>query len=92
MIRDGVISFVPSQAKPPQGFANVCDEIPAWYVPGEMTPKSTLPSSAEAAVFTTWLFASRSCTVTPGRPSSPFSTFPGTPPPGLKSRQTTPSM
>ena len=40
MISDGVISFVPSQAKPPQGFANVCDEIPAWYVPGAITPKS----------------------------------------------------
>ena len=27
MISDGVISFVPSQAKPPQGFAKVCAEI-----------------------------------------------------------------
>ena len=32
----------------------------------------------------------RSSTVTPGSPSSPFSTLPCTPPPGLKSRQTTP--
>ncbi len=33
---------------------------------------------------------SRSSTVTFGRPTSPFSSLPGVPPPGLKSRQTTP--
>ena len=46
-------------------------------------------------VFADWTVLpdeSFSSTVTPGRPSSPFSTLPGMPPPGLKSRQTTPSM
>ncbi len=46
----------------------------------------------EAAVFTTLFSAFVSWTVTPGSPSSPVSTFPGVPPPGLKSRQTTPAM
>jgi hypothetical protein len=36
--------------------------------------------------------APRISTVTPGRPTSSGSTTPGSPPPGLKSRQTTPLM
>ena len=61
-------------------------------MPGATTPKSNDPSSAAAAVFTTLSSALRSWTVTPGSPTSPFSTLPGIPPPGLKSRQTTPAM
>src|SRR5581483_480903 len=49
-------------------------------------------SSADVVLCTTFpVVASRSCTDTPGSPSSCFSTTPGLPPPGLKSRQTVPT-
>ena len=51
-----------------------------------------MPSSALVAVATCLPEESRSSSVTPGRPSSPCSTFPVLPPPGLKSLQTTPVM
>ena len=53
--------------------------------------KSNVPSGFVFADWTTLPAESCSCTVTPGSPSSPFSTTPDLPPPGLKSRQTTPS-
>ncbi len=51
-----------------------------------------MPSGLEVADLTVLPAAVRSWTVTPGNPSSPFSTTPALPPPGLKSRQTTPTI
>ena len=52
-----------------------------------------MPSAAVSVLATTEPpDCSRSSTVTPGSPSSSSSTSPGVPPPGLKSRQTTPVM
>ena len=86
----GVISFEPSQATPPNGFANVCAPIAALYSPGSTPSNAKVPSSAVVVVPTLLPAASISSTVTPGSPSSSCSTLPGVPPPGLKSRQTTP--
>src|SRR5438105_12176960 len=91
MMSAGVISFEPSQLIPFHGLANVCDPIAVRYVPAATFENVNVPSAALVADWTVWPLASRSCTVTPGSPSSPFSTLPGTPPPGLKSRQTTPT-
>ena len=52
--------------------------------------KSNVPSELVVADCTFFPAASRNSTVTPGRPSSCFSTTPALPPPGLKSRQTVP--
>src|SRR5579862_6404343 len=49
-----------------------------------------MPFGPARADFTTLPAEFLSWTVTPGRPSSPLSTTPGLPPPGVKSRQTTP--
>ncbi len=51
-----------------------------------------VPSSASGRRRDLLAGGSRSSSVTPGSPSSPCSTIPGLPPPGLKSRQTTPVM
>ena len=45
MMSDGVISFGPSQPKPPNGFANVCAPIAALYVPAGTFEKSKVPSA-----------------------------------------------
>ena len=56
-----------------------------------MTPvKTKLPFGAVVVVPIVLPEESRSWTVTFGSPSSPRSSLPGVPPPGLKSRQTTP--
>ena len=39
-----MISFEPSQAYPPNGFANVWDPIPVWYVPLETFDGGHLPA------------------------------------------------
>src|SRR5207253_6086825 len=54
--------------------------------------KSMVPSGFVDSDWTVFPAVLRNCTVTPGRPTSRFSTTPGLPPPGLKSRQTTPTM
>src|SRR3954451_9711861 len=89
MIKAGVISFVPSHAKPPHGLLKVDELIAAWYVPG-FTSLNSKPPSAPVEVDCTVLPPLRNCTDTPGRLSSPCSTLPATPPPGLKSRHTAP--
>ena len=89
---EGVISWAPSQSTPPKGWAKVWPEIAAVYVPAASSSKAKVPSSALVVVATCLPEESRSSSVTPGSPSSPFSTFPALPPPGLKSLQTTPVM
>src|SRR6476620_11563517 len=90
---EGVTSFGPSQATPLYGCANVSFEIPAWYGPGPLSgERLKSPLSAVFADPTLRPRASLITTVTPGRPSSPCSTTPVLPPPGLKSRQTTPAI
>src|SRR5437899_10839511 len=90
MMIEGVISFEPSHDTPPNGLRNVSAPTPALYVPDFTSLNWKLPSAAVDVEPTFLPAASRRTTVTPGNPSSPFSTFPGVPPPGLKSRQTTP--
>ena len=87
----GVMRLAPSHDTPAYGCENVSAPIAARYVPGRdvvererpvrlrlrRRPRARRPRL-------------RSSTVTPGSPSSPCSTFPGVPPPGLKSLHTTP--
>ena len=75
---------------PSKGFWNVCAPIFARYVPASRSSNANVPSSADVVEPTFPPAVSRSSTVTPGRPSSWLSTLPIVPPPGLKSRQTTP--
>src|SRR5579862_1441575 len=66
--------------------------MPALYVPEETFEKINEPSDFDFVDCTTFPAAFSSCTVTPPSPSSPFSTTPGLPPPGLKSRHTVPTI
>src|ERR1700712_4560781 len=87
---DGVISFEPSQEMPWNGEANVDLEMPTLKPEPETLSKVNVPSSlveVDCTLFPLW---SNRLTLTPGSPSSCDSTLPGVPPPGLKSRQTTP--
>src|SRR6478672_11778174 len=86
----GVISWDPSQLTPPKGLRNVWAPIAALYSPGLTLVKTNDPLSADVVDPTCEPDASRSTIVTPGSPSSPCSSLPWTPPPGLKSRQTAP--
>src|SRR4051812_30820816 len=90
MITAGVISFVPSQEMPWNGAANVDAAIPGLNEPSPTLSKVNDPSSPVVVVCAVLPDESISLTRTPGIPSSPCSAFPGVPPPGLKSRQTTP--
>src|SRR2546421_11917994 len=90
MIPEGVISLEPSQETPANGAANVDAEIPGLNEPLPTLSKVNDPSSPVVAVCAVFPEESISLTWTPGIPSSPCSAFPGVPPPGLKSRQTTP--
>src|SRR5439155_1628411 len=84
-------SLGPSHETPPNGLRNVSALIAALY-PVPLTPsKLNDPSSALVVVANVPPLGSFSATLTPGIPSSPGSTFPGTPPPGLKYLQTTPA-
>src|ERR1700756_5291607 len=92
MSREGTMRLGPSHPYPPNGLANVCEPIAVVYVPAPTFVNSNDPSAAVFVDCTVFPDASCSWTVTPGSPSSPFSTTPGLPPPGLKSRQTVPTM
>src|SRR5215204_3326539 len=92
MIIAGVISFGPSQLIPANGFWNDSFAMSTSYWPDGTPSNLNVPSSPLSAVSTVLPFVSRSSSFTPGRPSSPCSTSPGFPPPGLKSRQTTPAI
>ena len=88
----GVIRLGPSQLKPWNGSANVFEATPTWYSPSRTRSKANVPSAAVVVVCSLPPSARRSSTVTPSSPTSSVSTSPGVPPPGLKSRQTTPVM
>src|SRR3954463_15620679 len=85
----GVINAEPSHDTPPNADENVEADTDAVYLPAPTSSKVNEPSSP---VVTDSVFPSDplSSTFAPGMPSSSGSTFPGFPPPGLKSRQTTP--
>src|SRR3954470_9858075 len=85
----GVIRAEPSQDTPPNADENVDAETEAVYLPESTSSNVNEPSSP---VVSDSVFPSEplSSTLAPGMPSSSGSTFPGFPPPGLKSRQTTP--
>src|SRR5580765_5347050 len=86
----GLISLEPSHETPPYGFLNVAEPIDVLYVPA-FRPVNAKPPSSEVFVEPIVLpEESRRTTVTLGRPTSPFSSLPAVPPPGLKSRQTAP--
>src|SRR5262245_2504226 len=85
-----LIRVGPSQSTPWNGWAKVFAEIPVRYRPGLRPLTLNVPSPAVVADPTDFPEASLIVTFTPGSPSSPCSTRPGVPPPGLKSRQTTP--
>src|SRR3569833_598135 len=90
MMIDGVISFEPSHDTPPYAAENVAGETLALNPEPETLSKEKLPSSPVVAVCTCLPLEPSSATFAPGMPSSLFSTLPGVPPPGEKSRQTTP--
>src|SRR5699024_9048524 len=90
MMIAGVISFGPSHETPPYGAAKVDLSTPARRPEPFTSSKVNVPSSSAVVVCTFFPDESNRSTVTPGNPSSPFSTFPAVPPPGEKSRQTTP--
>src|SRR3954452_21148872 len=85
----GVINAEPSHDTPPNADENVDAETEAGYLPEPTSSNVNEPSSPVVAdsVFPSEPFSS---TCAPGIPSSSGSTLPGLPPPGLKSRQTTP--
>src|ERR1700709_444959 len=87
---DGVISFEPSQEMPWNGEANVDLEMPTLKPEPETLSKVNVPSSLVEVDWTLFPLWSNRLTFTPGIPSSGDSPLPGVPPPGLKSRQTTP--
>ena len=88
MMIDGVIRLAPSQLTPLHGFANVLPARPDLVARAET---SELERAVVLGRRVSTVFESRKrLTVTPGIPSSSCSTTPGSPPPGLKSRQTTP--
>src|SRR5258708_13476807 len=87
---DGVISFEPSHEMPWNGDANVDLAMPTLYPAPETLSEVNVPSSGVDGVCTLLPLESNRLTFTPGSPSSCDSTLPGVPPPGLKSRQTTP--
>ena len=91
-INAGVINFGPSQATPPKGFAKVFGPIATLYSPPCTPTNENVPLSSVLTDSTFLPVAFSNWTVTPGRPNSPCSTWPAFPPPGLKSRQTTPAM
>src|SRR6185503_141981 len=92
MMIDGVISLEPSHETPPNGAANVDLSMLTLYPLPFTSPNSKDPSSPDVAPPTFLPFESSRLTCTPGMPSSPCSGLPTTPPPGLKSRHTTPSI
>src|SRR5690348_1223087 len=92
MMIDGVISCEPSHETPANGGANVDEATPTLYPEPDTPGKVNVPSSAAVAPCTFAPRESKRFSFTPGRPSSPFSTLPGVPPPGEKSRQTTPEI
>ncbi len=90
---EGVISFSPSQLKPVNGAANVTESTLTRYCwPDSTSSKTKLPSASVVVFATVSPPESTSATVTPPRPDSPDSTSPGVPPPGLKSRHTSPEI
>src|SRR6266404_8300616 len=84
------MSFGPSQETPPNGGVKFDAETATWYCPVPTLSKMNEPSSFDVAELTDLPDKSFSCIFTFGKPSSPVSSLPGVPPPGLKSRQTTP--
>src|SRR5689334_17789770 len=93
MMIDGVIRLGPSQEIPPKGLAKVAEPIAAFQGPVPVGLATFhRPWSSVLADATFLPVESFSSTVTPGSPFSPGSTFPGVPPPGLKSRHTVPVM
>src|SRR3954447_757729 len=85
----GVIRAEPSHDTPPNAEENVDAETVAVYLPEPTSSNVNEPSSpvVDDSVFPSEPF---STTFAPGMPSSSGSTLPALPPPGLKSRQTTP--
>src|SRR3954447_2905321 len=90
MMIDGVISCEPSHDTPLYAAEKVDGETFALNPEPDTLSKEKVPSSPAVAVCTCLPLESRSATFAPGTPSSLFSTLPAVPPPGEKSRQTTP--
>ena len=88
----GVIRLGPSQLKPLKGSANVlrADRDLVLAVADVLEGEGAVLARSSCRLDALPPSAPRSSTVTPARPTSPLSTSPGVPPPGLKSRQTTP--
>ncbi len=86
----GVMRLAPSQETPAYGSENVSAPIAARYEPDSTSSKANVPSASVCVVSVDPPASLRSSTVMPGSPSSPSSSCPDVPPPGLKSRQTTP--
>ena len=89
----GVTSFGPSQLTPANGVAKVldADRDAVLAVLDVLEREGAVVRGCDGLDASRLRAATRS-TVTPGSPTSPLSTSPGVPPPGLKSRQTTPVM
>src|SRR3954466_3925699 len=85
----GVIRAEPSQDTPPNAEENVDAETVAVYLPAPTLSNVNDPSSpvVDDSVFPSEPF---STTFAPGMPGASGSPLPALPPPGLKSRQTTP--
>jgi hypothetical protein len=86
----GVISFSPSQATPSNGSANVFRADRARYSPASTSSNANVPSSPVVVVSTCLAVRVEQLDGHAGEAELPGSTSPGVPPPGLKSRQTTP--
>src|SRR6478609_5079735 len=87
---DGVISFGPSHDTPVKGAPNVAGSISVFSPEPRTRLNSNEPFASVLVDCTLLPDESSRSTLAPGMPSSPCSTLPGVPPPGLKSRQTTP--
>ena len=90
MMIAGVISRSPSHETPPYGCRErLRADRRRGSCPGSTSSNSNVPFSS---VFASWMVSAVLLQLDDhaGRPSSPSSTWPGLPPPGLKSRQTTP--